>query len=101
MQKQERLPEINFLVEFFKLCQIEFSQIIKTEKYVLFRVMVEKFLLNSLPLLPETIISPINVVLPLISIRDDYPDFLYLLYESFPQLSVQKLIFSDYLNLYW
>lgn len=89
--------EINFFIDYLKLCKGEFFLLGRQEKYFLFRVQVEKFIINSLSLMPELIFSPINVVLPLISRFDNYPDFLYLLTEHFPQLIIQKLLFSGYL----
>lgn len=89
--------EVNVFVNYLKICQREFFLLTKKEEYFLFRVQIEKFVIHCLPLMPEIIFSPINVVLPMISYYDNYPDFLYLLYEHFPPLSIQKLIFSGYL----
>lgn len=89
--------EVNFFLNYLKICQKEFFLLTKQEKYFLFRVQIEKFIINFLSFMPEIIFSPINVILPLISSYDNYPDFLYLLYEYFPPLSVQKFIFSGYL----
>lgn len=89
----------NFFVRYLEICQKEFFLLTKEEKYFLFRVQIEKLLLNSLPLMPEIIFSPINKTLPLIAHYDNYPDFLYLLYEYFPPLSIKKLIFSSYILL--
>ncbi len=78
--------------------QKKFLYLLQLEDFFIFRVEAEKLILNNLPLLPEIIFSPINIVLSLISKYENFYDFLYLLLEYFPTLSIQKMLFSLYMR---
>ena len=70
----------------------------KKEEFLIMRVGVEKLLLSSLPLLPEKLISPINVFYKLTEKHKDFPDLLYLMSEHFPTIAVQKMLFSGFMK---
>lgn len=89
--------EINLLIGYMRLCRAEFDNLMREEKYLIFRVETEKMILRTLPLLPGLIFSPINVVLEKASRYKNYGELLYLLSELFPQLAVQKMLFSAYM----
>lgn len=98
IQQQTGIPlERQLLPEYLKLCRLDFLQSMKQEKYLFLRLELEKLFLQSLPLLPGLIYSPINVVLHHIGRYPNYPELLYLLSEHFPVLAIQKVIFSGFL----
>jgi hypothetical protein len=70
----------------------------KKEEYVLIRLEIEKIILRFLNLLPELIISPVNLVIEMTKKCDDFPELFYFLLEHFPTTVVQKLMFSGYMR---
>ncbi len=90
--------EKDLLPKYIFLCQMDYLELIKTEKYLILRVGIEKLILSSLPLLPEKIISPINVYYRLAQKYQEFPELLYLLYDHFPTLAVQKMLFSGFMK---
>ena len=92
-----RAIEKNLLNEFLRLCRMDFTEHTKTEVYVVMRVGLEELILSSLPLFPNLIFSPINVVLKLTAKYPKFSNLLYLLSEEFPTLVMQRTIFSGYM----
>lgn len=98
LQNRSEIPlEKQLLPEYLNLCRLHFFGQTKKENYLILRLGLEKLFLSSLPILPELIYSPINVVLKHIGKYPNYPELLYLLSEHFPVLAVQKVIFSGFL----
>jgi len=89
--------EVNLLREFLQVCQRDFTRHTKTEEFLIMRVGLEKLILSSLPLFPNLIFSPINVIINLAIKYPGFPNLLYLLSEEFPTLVMQRMIFSGYM----
>ena len=89
--------EKNWLPEYLHLCRMDFMDFVKREDFLIMRLGIEKIILASLPLFPNLVFSPINVVLQLTEKYPDFSDLLFLLCEDFPTIAVQKLIFSGYM----
>jgi hypothetical protein len=70
----------------------------RKEEYVFIRLEIEKIILRFLTLLPELIVSPVNLVIDMIKKYKNYPELLYLLSEHFPTTVVQRLMFSGYMK---
>lgn len=90
--------EKDLLPRYIFLCQQEYNQLMKTEKYLILRVGIEKLIHSSLTLLPEKIISPINIFYKLTEKYEEFPELLYLMYEYFPTYAVQKMMFSGFMK---
>jgi len=71
---------------------------LKKEEYVFIRLEIEKIILRFLSLLPELIVSPVNLVIEMTKKYENYPELLYLLSEHFPTTVVQRLIFNGYIK---
>ncbi len=97
-QSEERAIEKDLLPRYIFLCQQEFNQWIKKEEFLILRVGIEKLILSTISLLPEKIISPINIFYKLNEKYKDFPDLLYLMSEHFPTLAVQKMLFSGFMK---
>ncbi len=97
-KKQESAIEKDLLPQYLKLCRVDFYEQMKTTSYWELRIMIEKFILNALPLMPHIVFSPINVVIDLTKKYDEFPDLLYLLSEHFPTYAVQRMMFSGYMH---
>jgi len=93
-----RAIEKDLLPRYLFLCQQEFNQLMKKEEFLILRVGIEKLILSSLPLLPEKIVSPINVFYKLTEKYKEFPELLYLMSEHFPTLAVQKMLFSGFMK---
>lgn len=93
----ERSIEVSLLSRYLELCRLEYFSLIKSPELLSLRVRTESTILDTLPLLPHPLVSPINVVFKLIGNYPAYPDFLYLLSEHFPTYAMQRLMFSAYL----
>lgn len=97
LTQSSRVIEKNLLHDFLKLCQMDFLEHKKTDQYVVMRVGLEELILSTLPLFPNLIFSPINVVLRLTVKYPRFSELLYLLSEDFPTLVMQRTIFSAYM----
>lgn len=89
--------EVDLLPKYLSLCRNEYGLILNRDEFWIMRVAAEKTILDTLPLFPHLIHSPINVVFKLMGNYPNYPDFLYLLSEHFPTYAVQRMMFSAYL----
>jgi len=90
--------EKDLLSYYLQLCRNDFYLLIKKEEYVFIRLEIEKIIIRFLNLLPELIISPVNLVIEMTKKYENYPDLLYLLSEHFPTLVIQRLMFSGYIK---
>jgi hypothetical protein len=90
--------EKDLLPAYLQLCRNDFYLLIKKEEYVLIRLEIEKIILRFLSLLPELIVSPVNLVIEMTKKYKNYPELLYLLSEHFPTTVVQRLMFSGYMK---
>lgn len=97
-RSKARAIEKDLLPRYIFLCQQEFNQLMKKEEFLILRVGIEKIILSTLPLMPETIVSPINIFYKLNEKYRDFPDLLYLMSEHFPTLAVQKMLFSGFMK---
>lgn len=97
-QRKESAIERDLLPRYLFLCQEEYNQLMKKEEFLILRVGIEKLILSTLPLIPEKIVSPINIFYKLTEKYEDFPELLYLMYEHFPTLAVQKMIFSGFMK---
>lgn len=95
---QENAIEQDLLPQYLQLCKIDFYQQMKTSSFWELRIAIEKFILNALPIMPNIVFSPINVVIDLTKKYDNFPDLLYLLSEHFPTYAVQRMMFSGYMH---
>ena len=87
--------EKDLLSSYLYLCRNDFYLLMRQDKYVFIRLEIEKIILRFLELLPELILSPVNLVFEMTKKKyADYPDLLYLLSEHFPTIIVQRLMFS-------
>lgn len=91
--------EKDLMGDYFNLCRIDFANHIKTNIFWAVRIGLEETILNTLPLFPHLIRSPINAVFALTSKYPDFPDLVYLLSEHFPTSSVQRVMFSGYMKI--
>jgi hypothetical protein len=89
--------EKNLLPDYLKICKFDYNHLLKSERFLVARVDIERMLLTYLSLFPHLIFSPINVVLKLTSQYENFPELLYLLSEHFPTFTVQRLMFSGYM----
>ncbi|MBI4004741.1 hypothetical protein HY358_01230 [Candidatus Roizmanbacteria bacterium] len=89
--------EKDLLPEYLQLSRNEFAQALKTQEFLETRVVIEKDILNSLDLLPNFIVSPLNVVLQYTAKYSNFPELLYLLSEHFPTHAVQRMLFSGFM----
>lgn len=96
--KENNAIERDLLPEYLNLCKMDFYNHMKTTSFWELRIAIEKFILNALPVLPNIVFSPINVVIDLTKKHDEFPDLLYLLSEHFPTYSVQRMMFSGYMH---
>ena len=90
--------EKDLLPCYLQLCRNDFYLLMKQDKYVFIRLEIEKIILRFLNLLPELIISPVNLVIEMTKKYENYPDLLYLLSEHFPTIVIQRLMFSGYMR---
>lgn len=90
--------EKDLLTAYLQLCRNDFYLLLKKEEYVFIRLEIEKIILRFLSLLPELIVSPVNLVIEMTKKYKNYPELLYLLSEHFPTTVVQKLMFSGYMK---
>jgi len=90
--------ERDLLPSYLQLCRNDFYLLMKKEEYVFIRLEIEKIVLRFLAILPELILSPVNLVIEMTKKYTDYPDLLYLLSEHFPTIIVQRLMFSGYVR---
>ncbi|MBI4226129.1 hypothetical protein HY612_03375 [Candidatus Roizmanbacteria bacterium] len=97
-ESKAKAIEKDLLPRYIFLCQQEFNQLMKKEEFVILRVGIEKLILSTLPLMPEKIVSPINIFYKLNEKYRDFPDLLYLMSEHFPTLAVQKMMFSGFMK---
>ncbi|OGK23645.1 hypothetical protein A3C25_00830 [Candidatus Roizmanbacteria bacterium RIFCSPHIGHO2_02_FULL_38_11] len=97
-QSEKRAIEKDLLPRYIFLCQQEFNQLMKKEEFLILRGGIEKIILSTLPLMPEKIVSPINIFYKLNEKYRDFPDLLYLMSEHFPTLAVQKMMFSGFMK---
>jgi len=88
----------DFLPYYLQLCRNDFYLLLKKEEYVFIRLEIEKIILRFLSLLPDLIVSPVNLVIEMTKKYENYPELLYLLSEHFPTTVVQKLMFSGYMK---
>lgn len=86
------------LPEYLLLCRNGFSQLLKDQAFLFFRVSTEKMALSAIDRLPEKLFSPINAVLELTHEYKHFSDLLYALSEHFPTYAVQRFLFSGYLK---
>lgn len=93
-----RSIEKDLLPRYLLLCQQEFYFQMKKEEFLILRVGIEKLILSTLPLIPEKIVSPINMFYKLNERYKDFPDLLYLMCEHFPTFAVQKMLFSGFMK---
>lgn len=98
VQTNARSIEKDLLPRYLFLCQQEFYFQMKKEEFLILRVGIEKLLLSTLPLIPEKIVSPINMFYKLNERYKDFPDLLYLMCEHFPTFAVQKMLFSGFMK---
>ena len=89
--------EKNLLVEYLKYCRDDITGYMKKDYFWILRVRLEQTLLASLTLFPHLIYSPYNVIYKLTEKYENFYELLYLLYEQFPTLAVQRLILSAYM----
>jgi hypothetical protein len=89
--------EKDLLPSYLDLCRNDFCFLMRKEEYVFIRLEIEKIILRFLTLLPELIVSPVNLVIDMIKKYKNYPELLYLLSEHFPTTVVQRLMFSGYM----
>jgi hypothetical protein len=90
--------EKDLLPSYLQICRNDFYLLFKKEEYVFIRLEIEKIILRFLSLLPELIVSPVNLVIEMTKKYENYPDLLYLLSEHFPTTVVQRLMFSGYMK---
>ena len=90
--------EKDLLPSYLDLCRNDFYFLMRKEEYVFIRLEIEKIILRFLTLLPELIISPVNLVIEMTKKYENYPELLYLLSEHFPTTVVQRLMFSGYMK---
>jgi hypothetical protein len=90
--------EKDLLPAYLQLCRNDFCLLLKKEEYVFIRLEIEKIILRFLSLLPELIVSPVNLVIEMTKKYENYPELLYLLSEHFPTIVVQRLMFSGYMK---
>lgn len=90
--------EKDMLPRYIFLCQQDYNQLMKTERYLILRVGIEKLILSSLTLLPNKIVSPINVFYKITEKYEEFPELLYLMCEHFPTFAVQKMLFSGFMK---
>jgi hypothetical protein len=90
--------EKDLLPSYLQLCRNDFYLLLKKDEYVFIRLEIEKIILRFLTLLPELIISPVNLVIEMTKKYENYPELLYLLSEHFPTTVVQRLMFSGYMK---
>jgi hypothetical protein len=90
--------EKDLLPSYLNLCRNDFYFLMRKEEYVFIRLEIEKIILRFLELLPELILSPVNLVLEMTKKYENYPELLYLLSEHFPTIVVQRLMFSGYMR---
>jgi len=76
--------EKDLLTAYLQLCRNDFYLLLKKEEYVFIRLEIEKIILRFLSLLPELIVSPVNLVIEMTKKYKNYPELLYLLSEHFP-----------------
>ncbi|MEI6533092.1 MAG: hypothetical protein WCO06_04590 [Candidatus Roizmanbacteria bacterium] len=87
----------NVTGEYYHLCKQDFAKHMHSERFLMIRLQLEKMLLMMLPVLPSTIVSPINVVFDLVEKYPNFSELLYVLTDQFPTLAVQRMMFSGYM----
>ena len=97
VKSQSSPLEKDLLEEYFTLCRMDFSEHMKHDYFWILRLGIEKMILQTLPLLPQLINSPINVFFKLTQ-NYDSSEFLYFLAEHFPTYSIHRLLFSGYMK---
>lgn len=91
--------EKNLLPEYLILCRNHFFLLTKEDEFWLVRLGIEKIILQSLEFFPKLISSSFNQVIELTKKYHNFNELIYLLYEKFPTLSVQRLMFSGFLRV--
>jgi hypothetical protein len=88
---------VNLLSDYLRLSQTDFQLRMKEERFWTTRVQIEKNILNTLTVFPSLIYSPFNVIARFIGDDERFYEFLYLLSENFPTLSMHRLLFSGFM----
>lgn len=88
---------VEMLPIYLKHMRQEYESLSKTERFLYFRVEMEKTVVAKLELLPQKIESPINVVLELTQKYPCFSELLHLLSDQFPTTAMQRFMFSGWL----
>ena len=88
---------VEVLPIYLKRMKQEYEFLSKTERFLYFRVEMEKTVVAKLNLLPQKIESPINVVLELTQKYPGFSELLHLLSDQFPTTAMQRFLFSGWL----
>lgn len=91
--------EKNLLPEYLTLCRNHFFLLTKQDEFWVVRLGIEKIILQSLEFFPKLISSSFNQVISLTKKYPNFDELIYLLFEKFPTLSVQRLMFSGFLRV--
>lgn len=91
--------EKNLLPEYLTICRNHFFLLTKKDEFWVVRLGIEKIILQSLEFFPKLISSSFNQVISLTKKYPNFDELIYLLFEKFPTLSVQRLMFSGFLRV--
>lgn len=99
VHKGQNTLDRNVLVEYFRLCEMDFKNLQKKEYFLSLRVQLEKTMLSSLQSGPVLIFSPYNMIIEFTQKYDDFYEFLYIISHFFPTLAMQRLMFSGFMMI--
>ncbi|KKS96345.1 MAG: hypothetical protein UV73_C0011G0017 [Candidatus Gottesmanbacteria bacterium GW2011_GWA2_43_14] len=88
----------NLLPEYLRLCDSDLNSYMKKDYFWVLRVQLEEKILSVLSTFPHLIFSPYNVMIEYTQKYANFYELLYFLYEKFPTLAMQRLIFSAYMH---
>jgi len=87
----------SLLSSYMQLVKREYEVLSKTERFLYFRVEMEKIIVSKLDLLPQKIESPINIVLELTQKYPTFAELLHLLSDQFPTTAMHRYLFSGWI----
>ena len=89
--------DIDFSAYYYRGAKSNFDQLLKTESFWTLRIGIEEMALYYISILPNPLLSSINTFYELTKKYPNFTDLLYLMSESFPVLTIHRLLFSGYL----
>ncbi len=96
-RNQSSAIEKNVFGEYLHVAQQHFTRYTYQDRFVMMRLSLERIFVSSIPVLPQPLVSPVNVVIQLTKKYPQFPELLHLLSDHFPTYAAQRVMFSGFL----